>query len=273
MQTKIDPIITVIILGTLIFLGLSAFVVSFLFFFNKKQAQYRQEKADLKARYDREILKSQLEVQNSTLQEVGQELHDNIGQLLSVAKINLSILESLPQEVESLDYIKQTTDVISQSIKDLRSLTKSLDGDFVQDFGLLESINHELHRIEKTKRFKTSTHLDGEMYSLGYDREIVLFRIFQEILNNAIKHSRANMIHIDLLFAPEKFTLAFNDDGEGFDYEEIMSQELSKSGAGLRNIFRRVELIGGQCIYKSAKNQGTQVSIELAVETIPNLTS
>jgi signal transduction histidine kinase len=219
------------------------------------------EKAALKTAYDQEILKSQIEVQNQTLQHIGQELHDNIGQLLSVAKINLNILEE--SDNEELEFIKQTNEIITQSISDLRALTKSLDGDFVKDFGLEESISHELQRIRKTRRFQTEISVLGDKRKLGYEREIVLFRIVQEVLNNALKHSKAKNLTIVLHYFPESFTLNIHDNGKGFDLENVSQKGLSQTGAGLRNMQRRMEMIGGKCSISSEIGKGTEVILKL----------
>ena len=244
-----------------IFLILTIFFIYFLYIFQKRQIQNLQEKAALKTAYDQEILKSQIEVQNQTLQHIGQELHDNIGQLLSVAKINLNILEE--SENEELGFIKQTNEIITQSISDLRALTKSLDGDFVKDFGLEESISHELQRIRKTCRFQTEISVLGDKRKLGYEREIVLFRIVQEILNNALKHSKAKKITVSLQYFSDSFTLKVNDNGNGFDLENIHQKNLSQAGAGLRNMQRRMELIGGKCTISSEIGKGTEVLLQL----------
>lgn len=263
MSSEVSEGIIVVAAGTLIVLLLLVFILTLLFFFNKRHLQNIQEKAALQALFAQEILKSQIEVQNSTLQQISQELHDNIGQLLSVAKINLNILEDTEQQEDNSEYIKQTNEIIGQSIQDLRSLTKSLDGDFVQQFGLQESITHELQRIRKTKKFETEVIQQGEPYALGFEKEIILFRIFQEFLNNSLKHSEAKYIKVQLTYAPEHFKLCIADDGKGFDYEKVMTNKLFDSGAGLRNISRRCELIGGNCKLESVLGKGTQLNIQL----------
>ncbi len=235
-------------------------IVAIVRYQNKKQ-EYFIEIVALKTAYDQEILKSQIEVQNQTLQHIGQELHDNIGQLLSVAKINLNILEE--SDNEELEFIKQTNEIITQSISDLRALTKSLDGDFVKDFGLEESISHELQRIRKTRRFQTEISVLGEKRKLGYEREIVLFRIVQEVLNNALKHSKAKNLTIVLHYFPQSFTLNINDNGKGFDLENINQKGILQAGAGLRNMQRRMELIGGECSISSEIGKGTEVLLKL----------
>ncbi len=261
-MSKFDSqFLVTIIGGTIILLLLITFLFAFFLFFQNRQRKFLQEKAALKTAYDQEILKTQIEVQNQTLQHIGQELHDNIGQLLSVAKINLNILEE--SDNAELDFIKQTNEIITQSISDLRALTKSLDGDFVKDFGLEESISHELQRIRKTRRFQTEISVLGEKRKLGYEREIVLFRIVQEVFNNALKHSKAKNLTIILHYFSQSFSLNINDNGKGFDLENINQKSLSQSGAGLRNMQRRMELIGGNCKISSEIGKGTEVILEL----------
>lgn len=259
-STDQDIIITIV--GFSFFL---VFIVGLLFVaifrYQSRGREYLIEKTALKTAYDQEILKSQIEVQNQTLQHIGQELHDNIGQLLSVAKINLNILEE--SDHSEHENIKQTNEIITQSINDLRALTKSLDGDFVHDFGLEESISHELQRIRKTKRFETEISVLGTKRKLGYETEIVLFRIVQEILNNSLKHSKAKNIEVIVHYFHTSFELTIKDNGKGFELENIQSKPLNLSGAGLRNMQRRMELIGGKCTINSVLAVGTEVLLKL----------
>jgi signal transduction histidine kinase len=261
MQTNFSDITFTIVAGSILFLLLVLFVVMFMLAFQKRRIKHIKEKTALKTAYDQEILKSQIEVQNQTLQHIGRELHDNIGQLLSVAKINLNVLEESNNTEH--EHIKQTNEIISQSINDLRALTKSLDGDFVKDFGLEESISHELQRIRKTKRFQTEISVLGTKRKLGYEIEIVLFRIVQEVLNNALKHSKAKNIDIILQYFPTSFELSVKDNGKGFDLQNDTSKTINSSGSGLRNMQRRMELIGGKCTVKSVLGEGTEVLLAM----------
>lgn len=254
------------IVATFTFMLFALFIIVFLFIFQNRQKMNLQEKATLKAQYDQEILKSQIEVQNATLQYLGKELHDNVGQLLSVARINLNVVEETTQEVENLGFVKQANELVEQSVQELRALSKSLDGDFVQDFGLQEMIVHELQRIRKTKKFDTEIIVHGYKYFLGFEREIVLFRIVQEILNNALKHSGAKVIKVVLDYLPSSFTLQVSDNGKGFDYSSVIKNKLSQSGSGLRNIQHRATLIDFECQIDSEITKGTHYVLKTNIE-------
>lgn len=251
------PIVT-----TIVFLILATFIVVFTVVFQRRQMENLREKQTMKAQYEQATLQAQIEIQNQTLQTVGAELHDDVGQILSVVKLHLNTLEEENQQTDIQSYIEQSNKLVGQAIESLRALSKSLDGFVVNDFGLVQSIGHELKRLEQTKRFTTSISVEGELVSLGYDAEIILFRIVQETLNNAIKHARATHISVLVRYSPANFKLEISDNGKGFEYAEVARNPLEKTGAGLRNMQRRATLIGSVCTFDSRPGHGTTVRID-----------
>ena len=254
-------IVAIFISITIILFSLGLFIIVFILLFQRRQLQNRQEKANLQVQHQQEILQVQLEIQNQTLQHISGELHDNIGQLLTLARFQLNMLEI--EETITPKQIEEVNEVVGKTIDELRGLSKSLDGDFVKNFGLVESLTHELGRIHNMGKYQTKILVDGEVYRLEGQREIVLFRVVQEILNNILKHAGGKQIQVSLQFTPAHFRLTVLDDGKGFDYEAVLGREMSKSGAGLRNIQRRTEMLGGTCTFKTAPSRGTAVHIQL----------
>jgi two-component system, NarL family, sensor kinase len=260
-----------LVFGTASLVVLIASLISFLILYQKKQFQYLRDKENLKNSYEQEILKSQLEVQNSTLQHIGEELHDNIGQLLILAGINLRSLATKVQNTDMEGPTAQASEIVKQALQEVRALTKSLDGEFVKHFGLLESLNHELERIKKA-HIQTHLSVKGDPCSLGYEQEIVLFRIFQECLSNTLKYAEAHTMSVELDYQTQGMHLAIADDGKGFDTALILKRQLSESGAGLYNMQRRACLLGGSFQITSLPAQGTRVAIHLPYST-PSLKS
>ena len=256
-----------LVLGTSLLLFFAFIFVFAVFQSQKKQLKNRFEKNQMQKIFEASILKAQIEVQNETLHNVGQELHDNIGQLLTVARISMNMLEDdadLPSPFKNK--IQETSDIINQSILEVRLLTKSLDGSFVKNFGLLESIRNEVTRVNKTKRFLVSLQIDGDPFSLEFKKEIVLFRVLQESLNNAIKHSGARHIDFIFEFGLAELSVTVKDDGKGFKPEDVLQRNITDSGAGLKNIVERVKLIGGTIAFTSSQGKGTAISILLPQE-------
>ena len=251
------------IVATLLLVILVVFIISFSFLFQRRQSQFRQEREAMREIYQRELLQAQIEIQNHTLQQIGQELHDNIGQLLTVVVMRLNSLEDELVQPDSQQSVQQTRDLVRTVITEVRTLSKTLDYDMVQQFGLLSSLTLELERIERSGRIQTQLVTSGEAYSLGEQTEIVLLRMAQESINNALKHANAHNLTVSADYNTDNFILTIADDGKGFNVEEVSTRTLEQAGAGLNNLNRRTGLFGGTCTVTSRLGEGTRIQIQL----------
>jgi two-component system NarL family sensor kinase len=249
------PIFTIITFVLITFLA----IISMLFF---RKSSALRSRAAKQVKYSREILQTQVEVQGSALQQIGQELHENIGQLLAIAKINLNILEEINQNTENQEYILQTDQMISHSLTDLRNLTKGLDVDFVSNFRMQEYLSQELLRLRKTSKFITELSTKGDPFSLGPEIEIVLFRIFQEILDQVPKNTKQGKIHLTLHYEPTRFILQFTYQNTVFATKKPNLHNRPASNSGLDSIRRRSEVIGGTCSIQTNLGE-RKITIEL----------
>lgn len=259
---KNQEIYFVTIIGIILGLLLVGFIVTILFLYQRRQKRQEQEMDKLKDIYEREALRSQLEIQESTLKTISQELHDNIGQMLSVVKLSLSIL---PIEKEHLAYepIQNSQQMLNKTIYDLSDLTKSLHTDRITQVGLVESIRVELAGIKRAGIIKVQFHQEGTEMQFNEQKAIFLFRIFQESLNNILKHSRATEVIVNLEYLDDFFTLEIIDNGIGFNVTEKRESTASTSGVGLKSLFNRARLIGADISINSEPSKGTTVFIKL----------
>ena len=124
---------------------------------------------------------------------------------------------------------------------------------------MVRTVEKEVERINKSGLIEVSLEQDGNSYSLGEQKELVLFRIFQETLNNTLKHAGAKHLKISLQYQADLFNLTLKDDGSGFSAETLEN----KSGSGLRNIENRVALIGGTAIIDSSPGKGCTIKVVL----------
>lgn len=251
------------IAGSVVLILMAIFSISFIIYYYRRRRESFHERKLMKETYQRELLQAQLETQNQTLEYVGQELHDNIGQMLSVAMLHLNGLEEELAQSNHQSAVRRMVESIEGTITAVRQLSKTLDKSTVKRFGLTESLNLELERIRQTGRYQTSLQVSGQPYALGDEAEIILFRMAQESLNNALKHARARNLTIEAVYQPDAFSLSIRDDGQGFDQNEVMARELSHSGSGLHNLRQRAQLLGGTCIIDSQPGAGTRVYITL----------
>ncbi len=220
------------------------------------------EKQSLQSQFAQTLLQSQLEIQEQTLNTISQEIHDNIGQVLSLAKLNLGTMDL--QKPELLQQkIDDSKVLVGKAIQDLRDLSRSLNTDYVQQMGLQRAIEYELELLRKAGKHETKLDIQGIVYRLDTQKELILFRIVQEILNNVIKHANASRITVQLNYRPELFILSVEDNGEGFDISRLNESENSNFGIGIKNMNSRAKLIGAEYTINSTKEMGTQVYISL----------
>ncbi len=239
---------------SLVLLTLLITLVILFVFFQKRKLKFILEKKEAEKRYMEEIAKSQIEIQEQALQNMSWELHDNIGQLLSVARMHINILgtQLAPENKGKLDDI---SDIVGKSLQEIRLLSKTMNTEIIQNMGLVKSVEVELDRFNKLNFLVAKLEIIGEERSLDIKEEIILFRIMQEFFSNAIKHSKANTLDVTLTFKSDRLLILAQDDGVGFEEGEI------EKGSGLINMKSRAAIINAEFSMKSAKNKGVSLTL------------
>jgi signal transduction histidine kinase len=265
MQNERPEIYFIIVVGILLGLVLVGFIITTLMLYQRRQQRQEQELQRLRDAYEKEELRSQLEIQENTFKTIAQELHDNIGQMLSVVKLSLSVLP-IEKEHKAFEQIENSRQMLNKAIFDLSNLTKSLHTDRIAQVGLVDSIRFECAAISKTGIVSVRFDVLGDEIVQDDQKSIFLFRIFQEALNNALKHAQATEVMVTLNYLDEDFTMEISDNGRGFDVAEKRESADSFSGVGLKSIFNRAKLIGAQLRIDSKPGEGTRVLIELPLQ-------
>jgi two-component system NarL family sensor kinase len=255
-----EQIRNIVIIATAIFLIAPAFIIVYIFIYNRRKKRHIEEKEMMKLTFDSELIKSQLEVQEQTMQTIGADLHDNIGQLLSLTSLTLNSIE-LDNQPKARQKIDAAIDLTVRSIKEMRLLGKLLQGDQLMVLGLTEAIRYEVNFMERSGHFEISYTIEGEPPANNNpDKDLIVFRILQEILNNIIKHAIATEININLEYLSDRLKLEVSDNGIGFNADDLPAQQ---SGMGLHNIRKRAGIIGGEVSINSAPGGGTQIIITI----------
>lgn len=245
-----------------------SFAVFGLYLFRKNITNIKEniiEKHRMQSQFEQELLQTQLEIQEQTLKNISEEIHDNVGQVLSLAKLNLNTFEHNPEKK-----LQSTKDLVSKAINDLRNLSRSLHGDKIAETGLQEAIRHELQILQNTGQYETNLQISGEPYKLEPQQEMVLFRIVQEALHNSVKHALGSRMEVALDYAPGRFSLTVRDDGTGFRENSL---EVTETGIGLKSMKNRAAMIGAVLSILTGENKGTCIAVELAISTLKPQTS
>src|SRR5258708_19849784 len=217
-----SEVIILLIFMTIFILVMITFIIIILFFVQKKQRGFNNDLLEIKANYDLELYRAQSEIQEQTSLEIARELHDNVGQNLSLAKLSLSTLD-LDKKDEAKASITEISDIIELALHNLRLLTRCMNSEIISKGGLAKSINMQVDFIQRGGKFNARLEVTGEPKTLPDTKEIFLFRIVQEAINNIIRHSKASEIWISLEYAKNFLILQVRDNGNGFVLNEKIS--------------------------------------------------
>jgi signal transduction histidine kinase len=248
-------IVTGIVVATIVFMLAGFFIFILIAYSNNKKKKFIQEKQLMQSHFQQQLLQSQLEMQEQTFNSISQEIHDNVGQILSLAKVQLNIID----QSETLDrtLLADAKESVSKAMTDLRDIAKSLNAERIQLSSLPEITAHELQRINRAGFMLTSLHTEGQEQPMQEQKKLIIFRILQEALQNILKHSKAKNIDVFFCYETNHLKIEIADNGTGFDKELITK----KDGLGLQNIISRAALIGGKADIKSITNEGTCITI------------
>lgn len=247
--------ITLIIIGCAFFLLVAIGIIFLVLIYQKRQLRYILEKRQLQNQYTEELLKTRLETQEQTLNMVSTEIHDNIGQLLNSSKMLIGVAQRRLNTTE--ETLQTANETLGLAIQELRTLSKSLSKDWLEQFDLIQNLDEEAARINAADGIRLSVEHPAQL-TMPKERQLVLFRIVQESFQNALKHSQARNIHIRIEQLDGNLQVSITDDGKGFDPDP------SRQGFGITNIKLRTALMGGSVQWKPAQ-PGTEVLIQIPI--------
>lgn len=264
MQSNFQEVFLVIFSSIFLLVLLVGFIIIMLILNQKSRQAQAQELHLMKERYEQELLKSQLEIQENVFGHLSQEIHDNIGQSLTFVALSL-LTVPVDNNSEAQEYIEESRKALQKAITELRDLSRSLHTDRVTEIGLANSIEFELQRLKRTNLYETSVNFVDVRNLLDHQTEIILFRIVQEMLNNIVKHAKASRVEASLSHNTDIIVLEITDNGIGFNPDALFAEQENHKGLGLRNIRKRATLIGGTFHIHSEKNSGTAIKITIPV--------
>lgn len=256
------PIIIALILFNIIFIAFIGAIIIFIREYRIKKKAHTKQIKNIDETHKRELLETQVEIQTQTMQYIGREIHDNIGQKLTLASLytqQLAFENKAPQVNKNIENIGH---IINQSLTELRLLSKSLTDNSIETLSISELIEEECKKINDLKICNVHFNNDCKTNIESYQIKSIVFRITQEFMQNSIKHANCKNITVSLKTLNNQIIqLTLNDDGKGFDVNAS-----SSNGIGLKNIRKRAELIGGLYTLKSQDGLGTTLTIDIPLK-------
>lgn len=253
MQERLPEVVLILIASTSIILLLITLVVISLFISQRRKFRHKQELTNVRYAYEQEVLQTQLETQLQTFESISQELHDNVGTLVSMAIVHLNSVNG----ADSGKHLLETNKLLDEAMSTLRDLSRSINPENIRKQGLMQAMKNEVMRLKRSGRWDVQFNTRGDAFPMEPETEIIFFRVFQEALNNVIKHSGATKIDVSLAFQQPMVTLSIVDDGKGFVFAPDSGEFVDKSG--LRNMRKRAQLINASLAINPTMGKGTEV--------------
>lgn len=265
MQKNFEAIALLLVFGGLILILAAALLIVLLI--NQRKFKFSKQLKFLHQEHQKNILQTQIEIQEQTFAYIAREIHDHVGQRLTLARLYLnSRHENNEQAGEEL--INQSSHLIEGAISDLKHLSRTLAADFIRDNGLLQAIKTELEYINKINHLKISLSTEGSTVFMDTDTELVVFRIIQEALQNIMKHAKAANAGVILSYSKTHLKVTITDDGIGFDTTANGHVDNPSHHSGLANMNKRVQLLRGSFIVDAAPGKGTTIQFQLPIQPI-----
>ncbi len=208
---------------------------------------------------EKEKTEALVQGQENERRRIAQELHDGLGQSISAIGLNLNALEP---ELKSFNekfrkIYEEVKQKLSQTIEEVRTISRNLTPKILEDYGLGRALEHLCETVDQSTTVKITLNLHGDLQNLDEKVSLGLYRIIQEVMNNALRHAGPNHINVHLTKGKTELIGIVEDDGRGFD---LCSKP---EGMGLSNVRSRVELLNGELHIDSSKIGGTTVSINV----------
>ncbi len=233
--------------------------------FEQETRRRHAETAILEARHQLQVLSTRLiEVQEDERREIARELHDEIGQALSLVKIKLQqALRLHGRDTEAL--LGDCIEIADYTLKQVRDMSLDLRPPLLDDLGLAAALEWTLQRREQAAGWQTAIAADPLPGRLAPEIETACFRIAQEALTNVARHARAKVVEVRLRIVGGELELAVRDDGRGFDPEAVRSRPAQRASLGLVSMKERAALVGGRLEFITSEGSGTEVRASFPV--------
>jgi len=252
-------VIIFIVVATLILLVFIGGIIIFIFQYHKRKLIHEKEKAVLNEQHIQDLLNTQVEIQEQTMQDIGREIHDNVGQKLTLASIYTNQLAHAQPYPEIQGRVSEIGTIISESLAELRALSKSLTILNTEGSELMMHIEKECRRVNALNICEVTYEINDTDFKISNTIKNFILRIIQEFIQNSLKHAACKHIKLLLYYFDTGLAITASDDGAGFDQDQYQDEE--KKGIGLLNMKKRAELIGAGFTLESGIKKGTTLQL------------
>jgi two-component system NarL family sensor kinase len=258
MKFSADEITTGLVVVTILIFFLSAFVIFIVYRHFKYRYNEQSRLNTLKAEHSNAVMAARTEMQELTFQMIAREIHDNIS--LSLTHSIQTLDKVAMADTMYRNDVNKSIEYTTKALDDLSHLSKSLNPDLIKRHGFLTILEKEVNRLKSSEKYEVAFVTLGNTKMMDPERELLLFRIIQESMNNFIKHAAAKRYSITLDYRHDELLMEIFDDGKGFIYPIPADKE---RGAGIDTIENRIKVLNGELSIATGPGLGTLIKISI----------
>jgi len=261
------PITSVLFFGTTAMLALAIALIVFIIIHQRKVIRFQSTLQKMEQDQQKILLNASIRLQEEERQRLAADLHDDAGPLLATARLYLNENLVNQDKTTQLQSIYNAKQIIDDTIQLIRNISHSLMPPTLKNFGLESAVNDLFQKISGSGTINASCRFHDYRERLELEREQIIFRIIQELVNNILKHSNASFIHVTQNTNGNKFFIRMHHDGRGLTQADFEKLNKSAVGLGLKNIQSRLKVLQGNIYFEKDMSQTYyKVTIELAKE-------
>lgn len=256
-------------LATVAMLVLAGVIILFVVFYQKKMIEEQLKRQQLELDFQQKMMEATLESEENERRRLAGDLHDSVGGMLSTIRVGLTtIAKRLPDP----QVIEQSKQMLDDTLISVRRISLDLMPSTLEKFGLIPALREACERFQATALMPITLVEHGEIKFIDTKRALKIFRIVQELINNAVKHAQASVIKVSV-WSEEQLKIIVEDDGIGFDPSAKHSRTQNGSGLGLYNMENRARLLNATLDFDTQIKPGSKITLIVPYEAIESLHS
>lgn len=246
---------TPILIGTLGMIFLALTLIIFIVFHQRRVIRYQLKVQYMEAEQQQILLRASITMQEEERQRIAADLHDDAGPLLATARLYLTENLVNLDKASQLQSIFNAKQILDEAIQLIRNISHSLMPPTLKNFGLESAVNDFFQKINGAGSLNVNCRFNDYKIRLRPEKELIIFRVIQELINNILKHSNSSFIHLTQNNGDESFIIRLHHDGRGLTQEDFVKMSKSPVGLGLKNIQSRLKVVEGTIFFEQDESQ------------------
>lgn len=267
MEGGVSQFALIFSLATVGMLLLAGFIILFVVFYQKKMIQEQLKRQQLELDFQNKMMEATMESEENERRRLAGDLHDSVGGMLSTVRVGLTAIAKQLPDPQLIELSKQMLD---DTLVSVRRISLDLMPSTLEKFGLIPALREICERMQATSLTPVNFSEHGELRPIDTKRALKIFRIVQELINNAIKHAQASSINVNVIVG-ELLEISVEDDGIGFDPSAKHSVTQNGSGLGLYNMENRTRLLNAKLEFDTNIKKGSKITLIVPYEAVESL--